>query len=380
MAGAVRNKEYRIIAMADGTFSEYTFSATFDNFRGGHREADDVRLIVVDAKNGTIKLDMFTSLGSYLKDNDIIALNEVGIGPSRLLGCDEDFKPVDVCFLLPTIASDPTVWDVVVLAERREPPQRGKLTLADGSIVLDLLGKSLDFDGSYWLEKDKYRGYRGRAKLHQDVATLERTLGTSGLLMHPWYADLNKLDIKKLNPLTTKNRAIHPSEPARRLTGAMRAKFLTRGIKELPLSLVMNFSWRQATPKTRLFDYKMNEEEFEISNSSIELLKLSIEEKRRVICAGTSAARTLESLSIPPVASAGRTDIFISPGFQFKYCSGLLTNLHNPMGTHVIMACAFGGRELVIEACELAVRAGMKFGIHGDSMLVLGRDSPSAWS
>ncbi|HET9224460.1 MAG TPA: S-adenosylmethionine:tRNA ribosyltransferase-isomerase, partial [Roseiflexaceae bacterium] len=56
----------------------------------------------------------------------------------------------------------------------------------------------------------------------------------------------------------------------------------------------------------------------------------------------------------------------------FKYCDGLLTNLHNPKGTHVIMACALGGRELVLEACRQAAERNYTLGINGDSMLILG--------
>src|SRR5262245_3451600 len=92
----------------------------------------------------------------------------------------------------------------------------------------------------------------------------------------------------------------------------------------------------------------------------------------RIISIGTSGIRVLESLPIPPAPAAGRTTLFVSPGFRFKYCDTLLTNLHNPKGTHVIMACALGGRELVLDACRQAAERGYRFGINGDSMLILG--------
>lgn len=365
--------------MEAGTFQDYKFSASFDNFRGGHREPDEVKLVVVDARVGSIEIDNFTNLGDYLENTDVIALNDVGIGPTRLTGKVDGKNDVDVCFLLISDPqADPDVWDVVVMSEQA-PPTSGIVSLGGGAISGRLLGKTLDFDGSYWIEKDRYQGYRGRLKLDpgQD---LQAALTRSGKLMHPWYADLNQLEIEKLNQFTSKNTSVHPSEPARRITGAMRHQFAARGIETLPFSLAMNFSWQQATPQTELSEFNMNPEEYEFPQSSADLLTRAIAEGRRIVCAGTSAARTLESLPSASSASVGRTDIFISPGFGFRYTSTLLTNLHNPMGTHVIMACAFGGRDLVIEACEMAVREKLKFGIHGDSMLVIGSFTPEAYA
>ncbi|WP_438868229.1 S-adenosylmethionine:tRNA ribosyltransferase-isomerase [Pseudomonas sp. L1(2025)] len=362
------------------TFSQYNFSATPDSFKGEHRSAEQVRLLVVDARKQTIIEDTFSNVGSYFDDSDVLAVNNVGMGPSRLNGTTHTGLEIDVCFLmLDSPQTTSLLWDVVILAESW-PPTLGKFTLADGSISGEILGKTQDFDGPYWIERDRYVGFRGLVTIEQSPAELAEVLAGRGKLMHPWYTDLNKLDVKKLNPENTViNNAVHVSEPARRITGEMYQGYRERGITTLDFSLAMCFSWQQSKPDTNLSDYRMNAEEYVIPDASIEQLKSASNQRKRIVSIGTSGARVLESLALPPVAETKRTDIFISPGFKFKYCSSLLTNLHNPMGTHVIMACAFGGRELVIEACEQAAKSEMRFGIHGDSMLILGDFDPLSW-
>ncbi len=235
-----------------------------------------------------------------------------------------------------------------------------------------MLGKSKAFDGSYWVEHHRYVGYRGWIEVEQSPAEIRALLEKEGHYMQPWYADLNGLVAEQRNPfLATRPGGILLSEPSRRITPDMLQGFEARGISKTFISLWMSFSWNQAQAGTDLKDYSMNEEEFEVLPEALDQVTTARSAKRRVISVGTSGVRALESLAHPPQPCRRRTDLFIQPGFDFRFCDGMLTNLHNSMGTHVIMASAFGGAELVIEACRQAVERGYYFGIHGDSMLVL---------
>jgi S-adenosylmethionine:tRNA-ribosyltransferase-isomerase (queuine synthetase) len=278
---------------------------------------------------------------------------------------------VDICFLLKD-GQDEHIWDVVVLSEQGFP-QTGSFELANGSIRGEFLGKTLDFDGAYYIERNRYHGYRGLARIQASAENLRRVLQTSGKYMHPWYVDLNQLPESMLNPLTSsKLGSVLLSEPARRFTAEMLADLRDRQIAFMYVSLALSFSWQEFEPNQRLTHYTMSPEEYAVSQEAVDLLGRSLKEQRRIISIGTSGIRVLESLPYPPAAAAGRTSLFVSPGFRFKYCDGLLTNLHNPKGTHVIMACALGGRELVLEACRQAAERNYTFGINGDSMLILG--------
>ena len=89
---------------------------------------------------------------------------------------------------------------------------------------------------------------------------------------------------------------------------------------------------------------------------------------KRVICAGTTSVRAVESLCL---GKSGETDLFIRPGFQFQRTNAMLTNFHLPESSLLMLVCAFAGREFVLSAYEHAVRAGYRFYSYGDCMLVL---------
>jgi S-adenosylmethionine:tRNA ribosyltransferase-isomerase len=352
-------------------FQDFAFDATPAHFQGEQRAIEEIRLIVVDAVTNTIQHDWMSNIGTYFTSNDTLVWNDVGIARSRLGGRASTGATVDICFLLQDL-HDSHIWDVIVLAEQI-PPQSGTFELSDGLIGGEFLGKTLDFDAPYYIERDRYQGYRGRVRIEAPAQELRRALQTGGRYMHPWYVNLNELPESFLNPITAlKSGSVLLSEPARRFTAGMLADLRDRHVASMSVSLALSFSWQEFQPNQRLKEYAMSDEEYAITPEAVARLIWSLKQRRRIISIGTSGIRVLESLPIPPVPTAGRTNLFVSPGFQFKYCDALLTNLHNPKGTHVIMACAFGGRELVLEAYRQAADRGYRFGINGDSMLLLG--------
>lgn len=89
---------------------------------------------------------------------------------------------------------------------------------------------------------------------------------------------------------------------------------------------------------------------------------------QRVICAGTTSVRAVESMYL---GRSGETDLFIRPGFEFHRTNAMLTNFHLPESSLLMLVCAFAGREFVLSAYEHAVQAGYRFYSYGDCMLIL---------
>jgi len=90
---------------------------------------------------------------------------------------------------------------------------------------------------------------------------------------------------------------------------------------------------------------------------------------------GTTVVRTLEHLAAqaagaPLTPHHGTTDIFISPGFEFKLTSALLTNFHLPQSSLLMLVSAFAGRERVLAAYRHAVEARYRFFSYGDCMFL----------
>ncbi len=95
---------------------------------------------------------------------------------------------------------------------------------------------------------------------------------------------------------------------------------------------------------------------------------------RRVVAVGTTVVRTLEHVarergSIEPYE--GWTSLRILPGDQFQVVDVLMTNFHLPRSTLLMLVCAFGGTEFVLDAYREAVRERYRFYSFGDAMLLL---------
>ena len=98
-------------------------------------------------------------------------------------------------------------------------------------------------------------------------------------------------------------------------------------------------------------------------------------EGRRIVAVGTTVVRTLESAALTvgggeSMAHSGETEIFISPGFEFRVVGAMLTNFHLPQSSLLMLVSAFAGRENVLAAYAHAVRREYRFFSYGDCMFL----------
>ncbi len=97
----------------------------------------------------------------------------------------------------------------------------------------------------------------------------------------------------------------------------------------------------------------------------------------RIVAVGTTVVRTLEAAAREDAgaveAGSGSTDLFITPGFDFKVVDLLLTNFHLPRSTLLMLVCAFAGRERILAAYREAIENEYRFYSYGDAMLLARR-------
>jgi len=94
----------------------------------------------------------------------------------------------------------------------------------------------------------------------------------------------------------------------------------------------------------------------------------AIKRAKRVVCAGTTSVRAVESMCL---GKTGKTDIFIRPGFQFQRTNTMLTNFHLPQSSLLMLICALAGTDFVLSAYRHAVETGYRFYSYGDCMLIV---------
>jgi S-adenosylmethionine:tRNA ribosyltransferase-isomerase len=120
-------------------------------------------------------------------------------------------------------------------------------------------------------------------------------------------------------------------------------------------------------------DHKMHSEWGSISATTAEALNAAREAGGRIVCVGTTSARVLESAAdengrLRPFS--GETDIFITPGYEFRCVDALLTNFHLPRSTLFMLVAAFSGLKTMQAAYAHAVETGYRFYSYGDACLL----------
>ena len=119
--------------------------------------------------------------------------------------------------------------------------------------------------------------------------------------------------------------------------------------------------------------HHMHSEYYEISQEAADKINTAKDKGGRIICVGTTSARTLESAADEGghlKACSGNTEIFIYPGYRFKILDCLLTNFHLPESTLIMLVSALAGREHVLAAYLEAVKERYRFFSFGDCMLI----------
>ena len=117
---------------------------------------------------------------------------------------------------------------------------------------------------------------------------------------------------------------------------------------------------------------KLHKEFFEIDERLCEQIKNAKANGGRVIAVGTTVVRALESIMLDGKLQAvsGETDIFITPGFNFKLVDAMVTNFHLPESSLIMLVSAFAGKEIILKSYQHAINKNYRFYSYGDSMFI----------
>ena len=113
-------------------------------------------------------------------------------------------------------------------------------------------------------------------------------------------------------------------------------------------------------------EHPLHSERYEVSEAGWERIQAAV----RVLAVGTTTVRVLESLA-RGAPLLGRTDLFVTPGFDFRRVDALLTNFHLPRSTLLALVMAFAGVEETRRLYRLAIEERYRFYSFGDAMLLL---------
>jgi S-adenosylmethionine:tRNA ribosyltransferase-isomerase len=149
-----------------------------------------------------------------------------------------------------------------------------------------------------------------------------------------------------------------------------------RGIEFAHVTLHVGAGTFQPVRTANLAEHRMHSEWFEVNEAAVAAIARARARDGRVIAVGTTTLRALESAALDagearvPLPCRRETDIFITPGFQFRVIDALVTNFHLPRSTLMMLVCAFAGIETIRLAYARAVAQRYRFFSYGDAMLL----------
>ncbi len=159
--------------------------------------------------------------------------------------------------------------------------------------------------------------------------------------------------------------ALHFDEP-------LLAALAARGVESTRITLHVGAGTFQPVRGQRIEDHRMHSEWFEVGAACVEAVRAARARGGRVVAVGTTSVRSLESAArggtLQPMQ--GDTDIFITPGFEFRVVDALVTNFHLPRSTLMMLVSAFAGHAHVMALYRHAIEARYRFFSYGDAMLL----------
>jgi S-adenosylmethionine:tRNA ribosyltransferase-isomerase len=154
--------------------------------------------------------------------------------------------------------------------------------------------------------------------------------------------------------------------------GAVLAALEARGVRRTAVTLHVGAGTFQPVRAERINEHRMHSEWFEVSPQTVAAIAATQAAGGRVVAAGTTTLRALESAARGGAlqAGAGETDIFITPGFQFRVVDALITNFHLPKSTLLMLVSALAGHSHVQALYRHAVESRYRFFSYGDAMFL----------
>ncbi len=326
---------------------------------------DDSRLMIVHRETGEFEHKMFHEIGDYFDDGDCLVLNNTKVFPARMYGNKEKTGAKIEVFLLRELNAESRLWDVLVDPARKIRIGNKLYFGDDDSLVAEVIdnttsrGRTLRFlyDGSY----EEFR-----AKLKE--------LGETPL---PKYISRNpdEEDEERYQSIFAKHEgAVAAPVASLHFSKQLMKRLEIKGVDFAELTMHVGLGTFRPVEVEDLSKHKMDSEQFFIYEDTAKYVNKAIDARKKVCAVGTTCLRTLESSvstdgHLNP--QKGWTNKFIFPPYEFTIPNCMITNLHAPQSTLLMMTAAFAGYDLTMKAYKEAIKEKYRFMSYGDAMLIL---------
>jgi S-adenosylmethionine:tRNA ribosyltransferase-isomerase len=322
---------------------------------------DSCRLLVLDRASGQVDHRTFSDLPEYLRDGDLLVVNETRVLPARLRGVkDETGGAVEVLLLRERYEA---TWECLVKPGRRVKPG-ARLTFGDTAMtgfVVDVVDES----GGRLI-----RFTPGAGRSFIDVV---HEIGEMPL---PPYITVPVNDPETYQTVFAREeRSAAAPTAGLHFTPELLQRCRDAGARVETVDLDVGLDTFRPVSEDDPADHHIHTEHFRVGAATADAIESTRAAGGRVIAIGTTSVRAIESAWSDSdgrvVAVEGPTSLFILPGYRFHAVGALVTNFHVPRSTLMMLVSAFAGRDLVMRTYRDAIERRYRFLSFGDAMLIL---------
>lgn len=299
---------------------------------------------------------IFRELPALLRSGDLLVFNDTQVVKARLFGNKPTGGRLEL-LIERVLAGNEAVAHMKV--SKKPPP--GTAIEMDGGFTATLLGRWPDADGPLF-----------RFAFSEDPYALMERHGHVPLPPYIEHTDTDE-DVQRYQTIFARRPgAVAAPTAALHFDETVLAALDARGVQRAGVTLHVGAGTFQPVKTEDIAQHRMHSEWYEVPAATQQAIAELRARGGRLVAVGTTTVRTLESWARSGQAQ-GDTDIFITPGFDFREVDLLLTNFHLPKSTLLMLVSAFAGYEHMMGLYRHAVERRYRFFSYGDAMLLARR-------
>ncbi|MFH2139204.1 MAG: tRNA preQ1(34) S-adenosylmethionine ribosyltransferase-isomerase QueA [Pseudomonadota bacterium] len=297
---------------------------------------------------------LFAELPQFLRAGDLLVLNDTRVLKARLFGQKATGGQVEV--MVERVLG---AHEALAKVRASKTPKIGSSFLISDAVTVEVLGR----EGEFF-----HLRFAGEAPVEE---ILER-YGKLPLPPYITHAAGEEDDERYQTVFAREQGAVAAPTAGLHFDEAMLDSLRTKGINIAYVTLHVGAGTFQPVRTEDVAGHVMHSERYTVPQATVDAINQIKVDGGRVVSVGTTSLRALESAAMSGElqAGSGETRIFITPGYRFKVIDVLLTNFHLPRSTLLMLVCAFGGMERLLQAYQHAVQQEYRFFSYGDAMLI----------
>lgn len=315
------------------------------------------RLLVVNKETGDMEDKHFHDILDELQPGDALVMNNTRVLPARLYGEKPETGGHLEVLLLTNTEGD--TWETLI-----KPAKRAKV------------GTEIQFgDGRLKAVVKEELEHGGRIiEFKYDGIFLEILESLGEMPLPPYIKERLDDPDRYQTVYAEENGSVAAPTAGLHFTKELLEEIKAKGVHLVYLTLHVGLGTFRPVSVDNIEEHHMHSEFYRLTEEAAKQLNEVRQAGGRIVAVGTTSIRTLETIGTKfngeIQADSGWTDIFITPGYQFKVVEAFSTNFHLPKSTLVMLVSAFAGKDLTLAAYQHAIEEKYRFFSFGDAMFI----------